>query len=355
MFPAALAALLCPSCAAPFDARPPAGGTHGAPPEPATPGEVPEPAALSGQALVCREGHSFDRARQGYINLLTGAGTAFVPDTAAMVAARDEFLQAGHYQPLAEAIAARAAAGLQPEGLPPEGPRPEGPRPEGLVVDAGTGTGYYLRALLDRAPAATASIGLDLSKFALRRAARTNPDTLNLVWDLWRPLPLAAACADVILVVFAPRNPAEFARILRPGGTLLVVTPLPGHLAEIAIGVGLLGIQADKQEMLVASLAGSFLLAQEEDVNYTLRLDHADVARLALMGPAGHHVAADAVAARVQSLPEVSEVSASFRISAFTPVPVPPVAARRRPGQEPRSVSGRANGRPPGPPAASGT
>jgi 23S rRNA (guanine745-N1)-methyltransferase len=350
MFPAALAALLCPSCAAPFHARPPAPDTDAAPPGPLVRGQLTELPAASGQPLVCREGHSFDRARQGYINLLTGAGTTFVPDTATMVAARDEFLQAGHYRPLAEAVAARAAAGLWSKGV-----RPEGMRPQELVVDAGTGTGYYLRALLDRAPAATASIGLDLSKFALRRAARTNPDTLNLVWDLWRPLPLAAACADVVLVVFAPRNPAEFARILRPGGTLLVVTPLPGHLAEIAAGAGLLGIQADKQELLVASLAGSFLLTQEEDVNYVMRLDRADVARLALMGPAGHHMDADGLAARVQLLPEVSEVSASFRISAFTPVPAPPVAARRRPGQEPQTVSGRGNGRPPGPPAATGT
>jgi 23S rRNA (guanine745-N1)-methyltransferase len=340
MDPAVLAALLCPSCAAPFD---PAPGRlpSAAADEPEAGTGLQEQVPATGQALVCRAGHSFDRARQGYVNFLTGAGTPFVPDTAAMVEARDQFLQADHYRPLASAVAARAVAALPPAGL---------------VVDTGTGTGYYLRAVLDRAPAGTASIGLDLSKFALRRAGRANPATLNLVWDLWRPLPLAASCADVVLVVFAPRNPPEYARILRPGGILLVVTPLPGHLAEIAGVAGLLGMQADKQEALAASLAGAFDLSGEEDLDYVLRLDRAEVARAALMGPAGHHSDPTEVENRVAALADVTEVRARFRISAFTPVPVPPVAARRKPGQDPQvAASGPGRDRQPGPPATTGT
>ena len=161
------------------------------------------------QALVCGAGHSFDAAKQGYFNFLVGKGTAFEADTAEMVAARFDFLSAGHYQPLADAVAEFAAPALAEarDGQP-------------TVLDAGTGTGHYLRTLLDRVqleyvargsvagggvaegseggrpPEAVApdsapvvAIGLDISKFALRRAARLNPEALNVVGDVWQPLP----------------------------------------------------------------------------------------------------------------------------------------------------------------------
>ena len=85
---------------------------------------------------MCGAGHSFDAAKQGYFNLLVGKGTVFEADTADMVAARFDFLSAGHYRPLAEAVAAAVAAPVS-AGTP------------FTVLDAGTGTGHYLRAVLD--------------------------------------------------------------------------------------------------------------------------------------------------------------------------------------------------------------
>lgn len=271
-------------------------------------------------ALVCDSGHSFDIAKQGYINFLTGAGTRFVADSAAMVAAREEFLAAGHYLPLAQALATTVLAHSPDNG-------------DSLVVDAGTGTGYYLhqlhRAAAQRRPSAglaqgptgpaLASIGLDISKFALRRAARLNPETLNLVWDVWQPLPIAAVTADVVVVVFAPRNPAEFARILTPRGVLVVATPLPGHLAEIAGVAGLLALQEDKQNVLQASVATHFAPGGFTDVEHQMSLSPADVFRIALMGPAGHHLDPAQLRDRVAALPEHTDVTARFRISTFYP------------------------------------
>ncbi|WP_427017777.1 putative RNA methyltransferase [Pseudarthrobacter sp. P1] len=288
---AAVAALICPVCA----------------------DEFVQPAP-EGTALVCAAGHSFDRARQGYVNLLSGSGTHFLPDTADMVAARDAFLGAGHYDVLAAELAQTVLDGLAPE--------PAGREP--LVVDAGTGTGHYLHGL-HRAAAERAiplhSVGLDISKFALRRAARANPGTANLVWDLWKPLPLAAGCADAVVVVFAPRNAAEFARVLRPGGRVVVVTPAPGHLAEIAAATGMLGVQPDKEEALTAALSGWFAPEGTRTVGYTLGLARAEVAAVALMGPAGHHLDAAELQARVAGLPETSNVTAAFRISEFRLLP----------------------------------
>ncbi len=279
---APLAALVCPVCRSPFGA------------------------GSGGRSLVCPAGHSFDAARQGYFNFLTGKGTVFEADTADMVAARFDFLSAGHYRELAEAVAELAAPLLTFD--------------DAAVLDAGTGTGHYLRAVLDRVPAA--AVGVDISKFALRRAARLNPEAVNLVADVWQPLPLADGSVDVVTVVFAPRNAAEFARVIRPGGRLIVVTPRPGHLAEIAGQTGMLGIEPAKEERLAASLAGHFVACEVRELDLMLALAPADVASLALMGPAGHHLDREALAARVTGLPSRSAVSARFRISVFEPRPV---------------------------------
>ncbi|MBT2538088.1 methyltransferase domain-containing protein [Arthrobacter sp. ISL-69] len=256
-----------------------------------------------GDRLACPGGHSFDAARQGYFNFLVGRGTVFEADTAAMVAARFDFLSRGHYQPLADGIADLAAPALQ--------------GPEAAVLDAGTGTGHYLQRLLAAVPAS--AIGLDISKFALRRAARLNPDAVNLVSDVWQPLPVRDGAVDVVTVVFAPRNAAEFARVLRPGGRLIVVTPRAGHLAEVAGQTGMLGIEPAKEERLAASLDAHFESRSVRELDLELGLEPADVGNLALMGPAGHHLDRSALDAIVAGLAPVTTVSARFRISVFEP------------------------------------
>jgi 23S rRNA (guanine745-N1)-methyltransferase len=287
MLPAPSVPLLCPVCRSPL-------GSAGVP----------------ARTLVCPAGHSFDAARQGYFNFLVGKGTVFEADAADMVAARFDFLSAGHYRPLAEAVAdisAPAFAGA----FTGSGAR---------VLDAGTGTGHYLRTLLDRFPAA-AAVGLDISKFAVRRAARMNPEAVNLVGDVWQPLPVADGAVDVVTVVFAPRNAAEFARVLRPGGRLVVVTPRPGHLAEVSGQTGMLGIEPAKEERLAASLEGHFSPLTARNLDLDLSLVPADVANLALMGPAGHHLDREALASLAAGLPPLTAVSARFRISVFEPLP----------------------------------
>ena len=303
MLPASRALLACPLCRGAF-----------------LPG-------ADGGSLVCDAGHSFDAAKQGYINLLTGKGTVFESDSADMVAARHDFLSAGHYRLLADAVAELAADALTGSGTGAaeatgdgtaesavEGGQEDGP----AILDAGTGTGHYLRAVLDRVPAA--AVGLDISKFALRRAARLNPGAANLVADIWQPLPVRDAAVDVVTVVFAPRNAAEFARVLRPGGRLIVVTPRPGHLAEVAGTTGMLGIEPAKEERLAAGLAGHFTALPGRDVDVALDLTPDDVVKLALMGPAGHHLDRASLDETRAGLAARTAVTARFRISVFTPL-----------------------------------
>ena len=218
------------------------------------------------RTLVCGAGHSFDAARQGYFNFLVGKGTVFEADSADMVAARFDFLSAGHYRPLADAVAGLATPALRE--APAGRPSCSTPERAPATTSGPCWTGPRTAVL-------AAAIGLDISKFALRRAARLNPEALNVVGDVWQPLPVAENAVDVVTVVFAPRNAPEFARVLRPGGRLVVVTPRPGHLAEVAGPAGMLGIEPAKDERLAASLGQHFAPVAASDLDLALTLARA--------------------------------------------------------------------------------
>ncbi|MEY9964568.1 23S rRNA (guanine745-N1)-methyltransferase [Streptacidiphilus sp. MAP12-16] len=255
-----------------------------------------------GAVLRCAARHSFDIARQGYVSLLPGDAHTGTGDTAAMVAARDDFLGAGHYAPIADALA-RAAVGARSGA--------------DLVVDLGAGTGHYLAAVLDALPAAH-GIALDISKFALRRAARAHPRAGAVVSDAWRTLPLRDASASLVLNVFAPRNGPEIRRVLRPGGTLLVVSPTPRHLGELVGELGLLGVDERKEERLAATLGPYLEFAGSSEQTFPLYLDHAAVRTVVGMGPSAWHTDPAALAERIAALPEPAPVTASVMLSVFT-------------------------------------
>ncbi|PXY27127.1 putative RNA methyltransferase [Prauserella muralis] len=260
--------------------------------------------AVSGHAVCCERRHAFDIARQGYVNLLHAKVAAGTADTTDMVAARVEFLGAGFYAPLARLLAARAAAQSRAR----------------LVVDAGAGTGYYLAAVLDALPAAS-GLALDVSVPALRRAAKAHPRIGAAVWNLWHPWPVGTASADVVLNVFAPRNAAEFHRVLRPGGTLLVASPGRPHLRELASRLGLLDIGEDKQQRLDTALAGRFEAVDRDRHEETVPLPPADARRAVLMGPNAHHLHRDGLRERLDGLTGTVEVTLSFQVSVYRRLP----------------------------------
>ncbi len=254
-----------------------------------------QPVAAASGALRCAGGHAFDVARQGYVNLL-GTSPPGSADTAAMVAARHAFLGAGHYAALADAVAEGAGTG------------------DGPVVEVGAGTGYYLTATLDRRPRSV-GVALDASVPASRRAARAHPRAGAVVADAWGSLPLVDGCADVVLVVFAPRGGAEIARVLRPGGRLVVLTPTPDHLRELVGPLGLLGVGGGKTERLRASLDPWFEAAAEVDVRRSLDLSSGDVELLAAMGPSAFHTTDEQRRQRVAALTAPVRVTVSVTVT----------------------------------------
>ncbi len=264
--------------------------------------------ARAGSALRCRAGHSFDIARQGYVSLLPPGARAPAGDSAPMVAARSGFLAAGHYGGLAARLAAAARAALAEAGTAAGAGVPAvlagagaGPAPAGVpgcVLDIGAGTGYYLAAVLDGLPG-RAGLALDASKPALRRAARAHPRIGAVAADAWRRLPVADGAAAVVLDVFAPRQGAELARVLHPAGLLLVVTPNPGHLAELTGPLGLLSVDPRKEERLAATLGPGFALLGQDPHDAVLGLSHAEIAAVVGMGPSARHADPAVLAGRM--------------------------------------------------------
>lgn len=238
-----------------------------------------------GRTLGCAAGHTFDVAREGYVNLLPPSGRAGAVhgDAEEMVNARRAFLQQGFYAPLVVAVGEMVAGVLPVDRT-------------AVLLDAGCGEGHLLQSLCRSIRAGGHEIhagGFDLSKPAVRRAARLMPDTTMFVANIRRPWPVLMASVDVVLNIFAPRNPAEFRRVARRGGHLVVIIPAMDHLSELRTLVPLLPVSPDKEETLHASLDG-FALAARREVAFGMSLPGPVADGLLAMTPNAWAVPSDA-------------------------------------------------------------
>ena len=276
-FPAAAVALLaCPVCTAPLT---PAPGDTG---------------------LRCEAGHAFDRARQGHVTLLPPGRTPVAGDSAQMVADRVAFLGSGAFAGVSRVLGDAVVAGEPPAAL----------------LDLGGGTGHHLAAVLDRLPDAVGVV-LDASRYAARRAAGVSPRVLAVVADAWAPLPLRDAAVDRVLGVFAPRNGPETARVLRPGGRLVVVTPAPDHLTELVGPLGLLRVDPDKEARLAATLEPHLAHLTTTVHREAVELSRSAVLTLVGMGPHARHLTSETLAAGVAALPEPVRVTVAVQVSSW--------------------------------------
>ena len=223
-----------------------------------------------GDRWVCSNLHSFDVAHQGHLNLAAGREPANA-DTATMLDARARVQASGLFGFLFRAM---------DEQVPLSGVE--------TMLEVGAGTGHYLAHLVEARPSAR-GIALDVSRAAAKRAARAHLRVASVVADVWRGLPVRTGSIDVVLCVFAPRNPAEFARVLRPSGRLVVVTPTPAHLAGLRQRYGLLGIEDDKQSRLFGTMADRFTREQTATCNKQATIAAPVVDDLIRMGPNAFH------------------------------------------------------------------
>ena len=209
--------------------------------------------------LKCLKGHSFDVAKQGYVNLLLdNAHNKRHGDDKLMVKSRTDFLEKGYYEPLRKAVCDVVGIGHN-------------------VLDSGCGEGYYTEAIAR----CNSVCGIDISKDALKVAAK-RCETVSFAVASIGDIPLKNGSRDVIVNIFAPDNPDEFSRVLCDGGRLINVQPMERHL------FGLKSAIYDEPYLnpAVEYERDGFELLSKEELKYSITLDcNEDIISLFKMTP----------------------------------------------------------------------
>ncbi|CAB0547128.1 methyltransferase domain-containing protein [Corynebacterium diphtheriae] len=262
--------------------------------------------------LVSESGHSFDIARQGYVTLAGGAGIRYVGDDSSMIHARETFLSGGHFAPFVEAVSNSVHLALDEANVPDDA--------SPVICEVGAGTGYYLAHALDDIENSR-GIGIDVSVPAAKMLSKCHPRVGAVVADAWSRLPLRDASIDAITVVFAPRNASEFARVLKPGGQVIVLTADAGHLEELREPLGIIGVEKDKVQRMIDQAAGNLVpVSDPEPIEFTMHLDQDSIASQIGMSPSARHIHPDVLGERIATLPSVMDVTARAMITRFAKI-----------------------------------
>jgi len=254
--------------------------------------------------LVSESGHSYDVAKQGYVTLAAGKGIGHEGDSLEMVNSRETFLSNGHFAPFVESVSDALADVVE---------RVAGDA-DPVILEAGAGTGYYLAHTLDLIQGAR-GVGLDVSVPAAKHLAKSHPRVGAVVADVWEQLPIRTDSIHALAVVFAPRNPAEFARVLVEGGEAVMLVADQGHLDELREPLGILGVEDGKIERLIAQSEGHLVPAADPElIEYPMQLGRDAIAAQVGMSPSARHLDADVLQARLAELPEQMEVTARAQL-----------------------------------------
>ena len=213
----------------------------------------------------CDHGHHYDVAKQGYVNLhvVQHKHSKTPGDTAESVLARREFLQAGFYQPLQQAVV-ELLKQLEPKA----------------ILDIGCGEGYYTSAMQ---PYTEHCIGVDIAKTAVQRAAKLNPKVTWVV-GTGATLPVQDNSIEVCSSLFSPIPQHEIIRVLKEQGYLIVVTPAPKHLYHLREAL-FEQVTLHEPQKFVEQLAAQFELKQEQVVEASMQLDQHALKNLIAMTP----------------------------------------------------------------------
>lgn len=224
------------------------------------------------KSYKCANDHGFDIAKEGYINLLLAhqKNSRQPGDNLQMIKSRRSFLEKGYFNPLIDCLKEMVFTSYFP-------------RKDNTILDAGCGEGYYLGQLLKNIDTSTQAFGIDVSKEAIKLAAKRHKEAFFVVGSIAR-LPFLESSINVLINIFAPRNSSEFHRVLAPNGNLLVVTPAEGHLQSLReiIYNKIIAYDASSE----SDLRQHFILKKTKEVNYELSITQSqDIAELLQMTP----------------------------------------------------------------------
>ena len=218
---------------------------------------------------VCKMGHSYDKSKYGYYNLLLSNVGGVHGDNKLMVEARRGFLEGGFYSPLAEKLTELTLKYTKNKCT---------------VLDAGCGEGYYTntvyRALVERDEDAKL-IAFDISKEAVRYTKKRVPDVEACVASCYS-MPISDGAADTVINVFSPLAPEETHRVLKAGGIFIVAVPDTEHL----FGLKSVLYEIPYKNTVNEIAPEGFSEVERVRVRYTMTLDDPrDIQNLFMMTP----------------------------------------------------------------------
>lgn len=216
--------------------------------------------------MVCSANHSFDIAKQGYINMLThGAASKYSKE---LFESRKTVIDSGIYDEIEDKIIEQIA-------------------PAQTVLDTGCGEGSHLARIM--AEKKGIGVGIDIAKEGILAASRHYPEQIWCVGDLVKS-PFAKSSFDAILNVLSPANYEEFKRLLTPGGCVVKVVPQSRYLHELRAQ---LYADSDKEsysnDQIVARFKESFMEVSVKRITYTTPFATELIPALLEMTPMGWH------------------------------------------------------------------
>ncbi|EXC50839.1 putative RNA methyltransferase [Acinetobacter baumannii] len=243
----------------------------------------------------CEQGHSYDIAKQGYVNLhvVQHKHSKNPGDTPESVDARRAFLQGGYYQPLQQAVV-HLLKDLKAK----------------MVLDIGCGEGYYTSAMQQ---VVEQCIGVDIAKNAVQRAAKLN-DKVTWVVGTGATLPVIDQSMDVCTSLFSPIPQTEILRVLKDDGYLIVVTPATNHLYAMREAL-FEQVNPHTPQKFVEQLQDLFELKEQQVIDAPLVLDQQALKNLIAMTPYAYKASPE----RRMQLEQKAhlQVTASFQIYLF--------------------------------------
>ncbi len=220
-------------------------------------------------AAVCKKGHSYDKSRFGYYNLLLSEKGGIHGDNKEMISARREFLSHGFYEPLAKNLALICKDFLEDNDC---------------LLDAGCGEGYYtefVKRALKEAGVSVRVCAFDISKDAVRAAAKRGAADEYAVAGSYH-MPVPDKSVSLLLNTFSPQAKEETYRVLKPGGHFVMAIPAEEHLYGLKAKVY---DNPYKNKVEDTHLEG-FELVRKKEVKYTIKLDtRQDIQSLFMMTP----------------------------------------------------------------------
>lgn len=225
------------------------------------------------KTISCKNRHSFDIAKQGYVNLLPvqNKKSLHPGDTKEMLIARRDFLNQGIYTPICNAVTTTAKELLKGATNP-------------QIVDIGCGEGYYTTAIKNAVESTTGEcscLGIDISKDAVRMACSRDK---SILWAVATAgcLPVESNSTNLITAMFSLISEKEYSRILKSGGYIIEVIAGNNHLIELK---HIIYDEVYKQNKKPANLSDDFTEISRKQQQFSFTLDNTQLKSLLMMTP----------------------------------------------------------------------